>query len=89
MQENFNEWKKQIEDEPDVDHLDVGGFRKVIEHADEDGGGGEHGLGAYISNLIFVLKPWVQAGRFEYHKPYKWNKIEIWIIRGLQIFKGI
>ena len=70
MQENFNEWKKQIEDEPDVNHLDVGGFRKVIEHADEDGGGGEHGLGAYISNLIFVLKPWVQAGRFEYHKHY-------------------
>ena len=47
------------------------------------------GPGAYFSKPIFALKPWAQAGRFEYHKPYKWNKIEIWIIRGLQIFKGI
>ena len=44
---------------------------------------------AHFSKPIFSLKPWAQAGRFEYHKPYKWNKIEIWIIRGLQIFKGI
>ena len=28
------------------------------------------GLGAYISKPIFALKPWVQAGRFEYHKSY-------------------
>ena len=32
------------------------------------------GLCAYISNSIFALKPWVQAGRFEYHKPYKLNE---------------
>ena len=32
------------------------------------------GLGAYIYKPIFVLKPWVQAGRFEYHEPYKVNK---------------
>ena len=29
---------------------------------------------AYFSKQILALKPWAQAGRFEYHKPYKWNK---------------
>ena len=42
VQENFNEWKEQIEDEPDVNHLDIGGFRKVIGHADEHGGEHQH-----------------------------------------------
>ena len=28
------------------------------------------GLGAYFSKSIFALKPWAQAGRFEYHEPY-------------------
>ena len=28
------------------------------------------GPGAYFSKPIFALKPWVQAGRFEYHEPY-------------------
>ena len=28
------------------------------------------GLGAYFSKLFFALKPWVQAGRFEYNEPY-------------------
>ena len=27
-------------------------------------------LGAYFLKPIFVLKPWVQAGWFEYHDPY-------------------
>ena len=31
------------------------------------------GLGAYFLKLIFALKPWVQAGRFEYHEPYNPN----------------
>ena len=31
------------------------------------------GLSAYFSKPIFALKPWVQAGRFKYHKPYKLN----------------
>ena len=44
---------------------------------------------AYISKPIFALKPWAQSGGFEYHKPYKWNEIEIRIISGLQIFKGL
>ena len=30
---------------------------------------------AYFSKQIFALKPWAQAGRFEYHEPYKRNKI--------------
>ena len=30
-------------------------------------------LGAYFSKQIFALKPWVQAGRFEYHEPYNPN----------------
>ena len=28
------------------------------------------GLSEYVSKLIFALKHWVQAGRFEYHEPY-------------------
>ena len=28
------------------------------------------GPGVYFSKPIFALKPWVQAGHFEYHKPY-------------------
>ena len=31
------------------------------------------GLGQYFSKLIFVLKHWVQACRFEYHEPYNGN----------------
>ena len=31
------------------------------------------GLNAYFSKPIFVLKPWVPAGWFEYHKPYNPN----------------
>ena len=31
------------------------------------------GLGAYFLKPIFALKPWVQAGRFEYHEPYNPN----------------
>ena len=30
-------------------------------------------LGAYFSKPIFALKPWVRAGRFEYHEPYNPN----------------
>ena len=30
---------------------------------------------AYFSKPIFALKPWAQAGCFEYHKPYKLNEI--------------
>ena len=29
---------------------------------------------AYFSKPIFALKPWAQAGRFEYHEAYKRNK---------------
>ena len=29
------------------------------------------GSGAYFSKPIFALKPWAQAGRFEYNEPYK------------------
>ena len=32
------------------------------------------GPGAYFSKPIFALKPWVQAGRFEYHEPYNNQK---------------
>ena len=32
------------------------------------------GLIAYFSKPIFALKPWAQAGRFEYHEPHKRNK---------------
>ena len=32
------------------------------------------GLGAYFSKPIFALRPWAQAGRFEYHEPHKRNE---------------
>ena len=32
------------------------------------------GPGAYFSKPTFVLKPWAQAGRFEYNEPNKQNK---------------
>ena len=32
------------------------------------------GPDAYFSKQTFVLKPWVQAGRFEQHEPYNWKK---------------
>ena len=32
------------------------------------------GPGEYFSKPIFALKPQAQAGRFEYHEPYKLNK---------------
>ena len=35
------------------------------------------GLGAYFSKLIFALKPWDWAGRFEYHEPYNRNDVYI------------
>ena len=31
-------------------------------------------LGAYFSKPVVALKPWAQAGRFEYHEPYKRNE---------------
>ena len=37
-------------------------------------------LGACFSKPIFALKPLVQAGRFEYHEPHKWNKF-LWLIK--------
>ena len=32
------------------------------------------GLGQYFLKPIFALKPWAQAGRFEYHEAYKLKK---------------
>ena len=32
------------------------------------------GLSAYFLKPIFALKPWVLAGRFEYHEPYNPSK---------------
>ena len=43
MDQNLNEWKKEVEDEPNVDHLDVGSFGQVVGDVDEHGGQYEHG----------------------------------------------
>ena len=37
---------------------------------------------AYFSKPIFALKPWAQAGRFEYHEPHKRNKKKNLVIKG-------
>ena len=35
LQENVNKWLEQVEQEPDVDHLDIGRLREVVTHIDE------------------------------------------------------
>ena len=46
------------------------------------------GLGTYL-NLIFALKPWFQAGHFEYHKPYNRKYFFFGLIKGSQNSKRI
>ena len=43
------------------------------------------GLGAYFSKPIFALKPWAQAGRFEYHEAYN-RRNYFWPIKGSRNF---
>ena len=38
VDKDLNEGKEKVEDEPDVNHLDVGGLRQVVRHIDEHGG---------------------------------------------------
>ena len=40
------------------------------------------GPDAYFSKPIFALKPWVRAGRFEYHEPYNPNDFFFHLQRG-------
>ena len=37
MEENLYEGQEKVEDEPDVNHLDVGGLRQVVRHIDKHG----------------------------------------------------
>ena len=46
-------------------------------------------LDAYFSKLIFVLKPWVQAGRFECHKPYNPKNLLGGNYKGVPTFQKI
>ena len=47
------------------------------------------GLGAYFSKPFFALKPWVQAGRFEYHEPHNLSKFFFSPLKGSEpTFKG-
>ena len=43
---------------------------------------------AYFSKPIFALKPWAQAGCFEYHEPYKRNKFFFSYKGGCQYQRG-
>ena len=45
------------------------------------------GPSAYVSKPIFALKPWIQAGRFEYHEPYN-PKHFFWTYKGVLEFKN-
>ena len=42
VDQNLNEGKQQIENKPDVDHLDVGSLRQIVGDIDEHGGQHEH-----------------------------------------------
>ena len=35
LQENVNKWLEQVEQEPDVNHLDIGGLGEVVTYVDE------------------------------------------------------
>ena len=42
VDQDLDEREQQVEDQPDVDHLDVRRFRQVVRHVDEHGGQHEH-----------------------------------------------
>ena len=35
MDENNHEWIKEVKEKPNINHLHVGGFGKVVGHTDE------------------------------------------------------
>ena len=45
------------------------------------------GSDAYFPKPIFALKPWAQAGRFEYNEPYKRKTFFLDHKGGLEILK--
>ena len=56
MQENYDERKKEIEEEPDINHLHVGGGGEVVAHADEHGRQHQH-AGEIHSNYSLKWAP--------------------------------
>ena len=42
VDQDLDEGQQEVEDQPDVDHLDVRRFRQVVRHVDEHGGQHEH-----------------------------------------------
>ena len=55
MDQNLYEREQEVEDEPDVNHLDVGGLRQVVRHIDEHGGQHKHGYGKIEVDLIKIV----------------------------------
>ena len=49
VDKNLNERKQEVEDEPDVNHLDVGRLGQVVRHIDEHGSKHKHCLEKGIS----------------------------------------
>ena len=43
MKHDLNKRNEQVEDEPDIHHLDVGGLGKVVTHIDEHRCQDQHG----------------------------------------------
>ena len=42
MKKNLCEWENKIKDEPNINHLNIGGGRKGVGHADEHGRQHQH-----------------------------------------------
>ena len=42
MQKNIWKWQKQVKNQPNFNHLDVGCLRKALNHADEHTGENQH-----------------------------------------------
>ena len=56
VDQDLSEWKKEVEDEPNVDHLDVGSFGQVVGDVDEHGGQYKHGYKIRSSSLVNISK---------------------------------
>ena len=75
MHENFKEGDEEDKDEPDINHLDVGGFGKALRHRDQHCDKHQHdcqvhnhgrlrkfewGLGLVLKPISYLKKEWLE-----------------------------
>ena len=52
VKENNNEREEEIEEQPHVNHLHVGGFGQIVTHVDEHRGQYQHGSQVHSDNSL-------------------------------------